>query len=175
MTHLTEDTLLARLADLGIAVTLYRHPPVFTVEESQSLRGEQPGAHCKNMFLKAKSGDLVLVTCREDRMMRIRDLEKEIGLRKLSFGKPDLLNEVLGVQPGSVTPMALFNDHAHRLRFVLDAQMMQEDVLNCHPLHNAATIAISTADVLRCAEASGHTPMLVDFDSLEEKARQAAA
>lgn len=175
MAHLTETTLLEKLTGLDIAFKLYRHPPLFTVDDSRALRGDMPGAHCKNMFLKAKSGALVLITCREDRKIRIRDLEKEIGLRKLSFGKPELLLEVLGVTPGAVTPMALFNDIAQQVQFVLDAQMMRSEIINCHPLQNAATIAISTTDLLRCAAESGHVAQMIDFDALEEKAISASA
>ncbi|MEL6583206.1 MAG: prolyl-tRNA synthetase associated domain-containing protein [Pseudomonadota bacterium] len=175
MTHHTEDTLLARLTDLGIAYTLHRHPPLFTVEDSKALRGDIPGAHCKNMFLKAKSGDLVLVTCRENRSIRIRDLEKLIGLRKLSFGKPDLLLEVLGVTPGAVTPLAVVNDAEARVHVILDQQLFAEPLLACHPLHNEATVAISTNDIRRILSTTGHAVTEVDFDALEEKAKEAAA
>ena len=117
---------------------------------------------------------MVLVTCREDRKIRICDLEKEIGLRKLSFGKPELLEEVLGVTPGAVTPMGLFNDTEKRVHFVLDAQMLDADILNCHPLHNEATIAISTSDLGTIWKATDHTPTIVDFDALEAKAAAVA-
>ena len=174
-TPLTEAELLACLTEMGIPYTHHTHPPLFTVEDSRALRGGLPGAHCKNMFLKAKSGDLILVTCEESRKIRIRDLEREIEQRKCSFAKPELLLEALGVTPGAVTPLALFNDKAQRVTFVMDAQLVEADILNCHPLHNAATVAIAMADMMRILKAIGHTPRLVDFDELEEKARQAAA
>ena len=95
----TEEQLFTRFEELGIETTTKRHPPVFTVEEAKSLRGELPGGHCKSLFLKDKKGALWLVVCLEDRRMDMKALQAAIGSGRLSFGKPDLLVEVLGVEP----------------------------------------------------------------------------
>ena len=84
-----------------------------------------------------------------------------IGSARLSFARPDLLREVLGVEPGAVTPFALINDTARRVTVVLDAEMMQANRLNCHPLHNSATTTIGTAGLLRFIQSCGHAPRLV--------------
>lgn len=178
-----EETILAALASLDIAVTLHRHPPLFTVADSVSLRGDLPGAHVKNMFLKDKKGGLWLVTCLEDRRIRISDLQKALGAPKMSFGKEELLWETLGVRPGAVTPLALWTDRAGQaarpdapmVRAVFDAALSESQLgagalVNCHPLHNQATVAFAAADLFRFAEACGHTPTLVDFGALEAAA-----
>ena len=165
---LTEDELIAILDDLGIEHQIHRHPPLFTVEDSKALRGDLPGEHVKNMFLKDKKGGLWLVTCLEERRFKIRDLEKALGAPKMSFGKPELLDEVLGVKPGAVTPFAIVNDReARQVRMILDAQMMAAETLNAHPLHNEATIALSAADLARFIEWCGVEPKSLDFDALE--------
>lgn len=161
----------------GIAYVHNTHPALFTVDESKELRGDLPGAHVKNMFLKDKKGQLWLVTCMEYRKIRIRDLEKQVGATKASFGKPELLWETLGIKPGAVSPFGLINDPDHRVNVVLDQQMLEVDPINAHPLHNEATTTLSNADFKRFFEVTGHTPVIVDFDALEEmeRARQAAA
>jgi Ala-tRNA(Pro) deacylase len=172
-----EAELYALLAANGISYVHHTHPPLFTVADSQSLRGELPGGHVKNMFMKDKKGAIWLATCLEDRQIRIRDLEKEIGAKNLSFGKEDLLWEVFGVRPGAVTPFGLINDRKdQRVRVALDAQMLERDPLNFHPLHNEATTAISKDGFLKFLALTGHAPVLVDFDRLEEleRARRAA-
>jgi Ala-tRNA(Pro) deacylase len=180
---MTDDTtagqaeLYALLDANGIAYTHHTHPPLFTVADSRSLRGELPGGHVKNMFMKDKRGAIWLATCLEDRQIRIRDLEKEIGARGLSFGREDLLWDVLGVRPGAVTPFGLINECApRRVSLALDAQMLERDPLNFHPLHNEATTTISRDGFLKFLTLTGHQPVLVDFDRLEalERARQAA-
>lgn len=171
-----EAELYALLDRHGIAYTHHTHPPLFTVEESRALRGELPGGHVKNMFMKDKKGTVWLATCLEDRQIRIRDLEKEIGAKNLSFGREELLWEVLGVRPGAVTPFGLINDREKRVRVVLDTGLMSHDPLNFHPLHNEATTAISRDGFLKFLSLTGHEPLMVDFDRLEEleRARRAA-
>jgi Ala-tRNA(Pro) deacylase len=168
--------LYALLEANGIAYSHHTHPALFTVEQSRSLRGELPGAHVKNMFMKDKKGAVWLATCLEDRQIRIRDLEKEIGAKGLSFGREDLLWELLGVRPGAVTPFGLINDTGHRVNLALDRQMLERDPINAHPLHNEATTAVAAAGLLKFFELTGHRPALVDFDRLEaqERARRAA-
>ncbi|MEM7177455.1 MAG: prolyl-tRNA synthetase associated domain-containing protein [Pseudomonadota bacterium] len=162
-----EAELYALLHAHGIVWTHNTHPPLFTVEDSKALRGDLPGAHVKNMFLKDKKGGLWLVTCLEHRRIRIRDLEKQIGARKASFGKPELLWETLGIRPGAVSPFGLINDPGHQVRVVLDQQMLAIDPINAHPLHNEATTSLSSADFRRFFEITGHDPIVVDFDALE--------
>jgi Ala-tRNA(Pro) deacylase len=117
----TEEDLFARLSELGIETETVRHPAVFTVEESKALRGDLPGGHTKNLFLKDKKGALWLVVALEDRPVDMKDLRRRIGSAPLSFGRPELLKEVLGIDPGSVTPFAVINDTENRVNVVLDA------------------------------------------------------
>ncbi len=162
-----EARLLARLDALGVGYARHAHPPLRTVEESRALRGTMQGAHCKNLFLKARKGGLWLAVCEEARAVRIKDLARAVGAKGFSFGSAELLGETLGVLPGAVTPLALVNDGAGRVRLILDAQMMRAEALNCHPLHNEATVALATADLRRVFADTGHEPVEVDFDALE--------
>lgn len=157
----TEQDLFDLLASLGVETETSRHPPVFTVEEAKAHRGNLSGAHTKNLFLKDKKGQLWLVVALEDRPVDLKDLRRRIGAASLSFGKPELLHDVLGVEPGSVTPFAVINDRDTRVRVVLDAEMMTSERLNYHPLTNAATTAVSPAGLLAFLRACGHEPLVV--------------
>ncbi len=170
----TPEDLFAFLDGLGIETETVTHPPLFTVEESRALRGELPGGHTKNLFLKDKKGRLFLVTCDESRTVNLKALEKAIGAARVSFGKPDLLREVLGLTPGAVTAFSLINDRAGpgaddapRVTFAIDASLLSHDVIQCHPLHNEATTAISPSDLMRFVDACGHSAIKIDFDALE--------
>jgi len=159
----TPEDLFARLETLGIETTTVRHPPLHTVEESRRLRGDIPGVHCKSLFLKDKKGALWLVVAPEDVPLDMKALSDRIGSARLSFGKPELLWEVLGVRPGAVTPFALINDGAQRVNVVLDAAMMRAPLLNYHPLTNEATTTIGSEDFLRFIAACGHRPYIVNL------------
>ena len=156
----TRQELQAFLDGLGIRTTTIEHPAVHTVSQAKQQRGRLPGAHCKNLFLKDRKDRLWLVVADEDRAIDMKQLRHRIGAHHLSFGKPDLLMEVLGVEPGSVTLLALINDTDRRVSVVIDATLMAADVLNCHPLVNTATTTLATADVLAFIRATGHEPMI---------------
>lgn len=159
-----EESLLARFAELGIAAETHRHPPLHTVEESKQLRGDLPGAHCKSLFLKDKKGAIWLIVACEDSAVDLKTLYKLIGSARLSFGKPELLWQVLGVRPGAVTPFGLINDAEKRVNVVLETGLAEHDIVNFHPLHNEATTAISGADLRRFIEALGFSAGSVDLD-----------
>jgi Ala-tRNA(Pro) deacylase len=152
----TPEDLFAHLAELGVETTTRRHAAVFTVEENKALRGDLPGGHCKSLFLKDKKGALWLVVALEDRAIDMKDLRRRIGAATLSFGKVELLAEVLGVAPGAVTPFGLINDRQLRVTVVLDSDMMALDRLNYHPLTNLATTTISAQGLLSFIASTGH-------------------
>jgi len=156
-----EQTLYARLRDLGIAWKAYEHVPVFTVEEAAIVNAVQPGGHTKNLFLKDKKGGLWLAVLRDDFRLDLNGLSKQIGAPRFSFGSGELLIATLGIPPGSVTPFALINDPEHKVRVVLDKAMLELDPINFHPLRNDRTIAVSAADLLKFIAACGHGPQIV--------------
>ena len=165
----TPDDLFTFLNELEIETTTVTHPPLHTVEESKALRGDLPGAHIKNLFLKDKKGRLFLLTCLENRTVNMKTLDKAIGSARLSFGKPDLLWETLGVRPGAVTPFSLINDRGaeKKVTFALDSALKESELIHAHPLHNEATTAISSDGLTKFIDACGHTALLVDFDASE--------
>ena len=162
---LTPEQLLQRLTELGIGHRTFEHPPVLTVEEARRHTAHLPGGHCKSLFLKDKQGGLWLLVCLDHRRIDMGRLAKAIGSPRLSFGKAELLEEVLGVAPGSVTPFALVNDRERRVQPLLDRAMLAHDELNYHPLTNRATTTIAAADLPRFLEACGHRPQIVDLDT----------
>jgi Ala-tRNA(Pro) deacylase len=167
----TRNDLMAYLAGLGISVATVEHPPLFTVEQSQALRGEIPGAHTKNLFLKDKKGALFLVTAEEDAAIDLKHIHHRIGASgRVSFGNPTLLMEVLGVPAGAVTPFGAINDTAGRVTVVLDAALIANALINCHPLENTATTTIAAAGLLAFLAATGHEPRIVAVSGVDSAA-----
>jgi Ala-tRNA(Pro) deacylase len=154
------NTLEARLAALGIATTTVEHEPVFTVEESASLRASLPGAHTKSLFLADPDGRLVLVVAKDETRVDLKALARRLAMGRFSFGKPGKLEAVLGVRPGSVTPFALINASAAEVTVVVDQAILDFAEVNCHPLENTATTRLATADLIRFIEACGHEPLV---------------
>jgi Ala-tRNA(Pro) deacylase len=159
-TAATRADLYNLLDRLRIETTTTEHAAVFTVAESDQLERELPGAHTKNLFLKDAKGRLFLIIAQAHTAIHLKQLHKTLECARLSFGSAALLVEVLGVQPGSVTAFAVMNDRACRVSVVVDASLMNFDVVNCHPLINTATTAIKRDDLLAFIRATGHEPLV---------------
>ena len=162
-----EEALFEQLDTLGVNHETHRHEPLFTVEESQALRGTLPGAHIKNLFLRDKKKNIWLVTALEDRQIDLKALRKTLQAKgNLSFGNAELLLEVLGVIPGAVTPFGVQNDREGRATMVLDQSILDHELVNAHPLRNDRTTAITPDGLLQFLESQHHAPVILDFDTL---------
>lgn len=158
----TPNELFAYLDDLGIQVTTVAHPPLFTVADAQALRGEIPGGHTKNLFLKDKKDNYFLVTVEEEAQVDLKQIHQIIGAAsRVSFGRPEALMELLGVSPGAVTAFGLINDEKGAVKFVVDSALVQHETINAHPLTNEATTSIRAADLLAFVRATGHEPAIL--------------
>ncbi|MFN3766421.1 MAG: prolyl-tRNA synthetase associated domain-containing protein [Aliihoeflea sp.] len=163
----TVDDLFGMLAELGIDVTTVEHPPLFTVGESQSLRGQIAGGHTKNLFLKDKKDRFFLVTVEEEAAVDLKQIHRVIGASsRVSFGKPEKLMEYLGVIPGAVTAFGAINDTGSNVTFVLDATLMAHETINAHPLVNTATTSIRADDLVRFLRATGHEPLILNVSTV---------
>lgn len=160
----TPDEVLSILSQMGVSTSTVRHPPLHTVAESQALRGEIPGAHTKNLFLKDKRDQHFLITAEESSAIDLKQIHHDIGAAsRVSFGRPEAMMELLGVKPGAVTVLGLVNDTEHRVRVVIDAALLRETVINVHPLTNEATTSIAPADLLRFLKNTGHEPLVLNL------------
>jgi len=158
----TTQDLMRYLDELGIEVKTFEHPPLFTVEESRSLRGKIPGAHTKNLFLKDKKDRLFLLTVEEEARLDLKTIHQLIGASgRVSFGSAEKLMAFLGVTPGSVTLFGVINDIERRVQVVLDEALVESEVINVHPLHNEATTSIRNVDLIRFLRSTGHEPAIL--------------
>lgn len=158
----TRSDLMAMFAELKIETTTLDHPPVFTVAESKDIKAAIPGGHTKNLFVKDKKDNVFLIVAEGDAAIDLKRVHEKIGAQgRVSFGKPELLMELMGLTPGSVTPFGVINDTSNRIKVVLDAPMLEHDILNYHPLLNDATTSIKRADLITFLKATGHDPLIV--------------
>ena len=163
----TSQHIIETVESLGIDTVYHEHDAVFTVEESKKIKNHIDGCGTKNLFLKNKKGVMVLVLAKHDTQVDLKGLSKRIGGGSLSFGKPDLLDEVLGVKPGSVTPLSLINDKDNRRisYFVLDKAITKYDYMNCHPMVNTATVVLKGSDLLKFIDHCGHEKLTLDLSN----------
>lgn len=162
----TSEELLKYLDQIGVSYEHHAHEAVFTVDEGADVKARIAGCHTKNLFLKDKKGNIVLVVAKDETRADLTALSKYLGMARFSFGNPDLLFEVLGVTPGSVTPFSLINDKDTQrvCRVVLDSAMMAHDVLNYHPLINTATISVLNEGFRSFLKECGHQIVICNLE-----------
>lgn len=162
----TPDDLFAFFDAHGVSHRTLEHPAVFRVDEGHDIKAQLPGGHTKNLFLKDGKGQIWMVCALGETRIDLKRLPEVIGSARLSFGSAELMQEVLGVTPGSVTIFALINDREHRVKLVLDAAMLVPEPINFHPLTNTATTAVSQAGLKTFLKALDITAQVVDFQRM---------
>src|SRR5881227_524727 len=156
-------SLEAFLREHGIAPERHAHPAVMTVEESERLVPTLPGAKTKNLFLRDKKGARhFLVTVPHDLAVDLNALGAALGAGRLGFASPERLMRHLGITPGSVSLLALVNDAAHAVEFVIDRRLWDADAVHAHPLVNNATLVIPHVQLERFLAATGHSVRIID-------------
>jgi Ala-tRNA(Pro) deacylase len=164
MAQVTPDELLKFLETRGIAAAVHRHPPVHTVEESRTLRGDIAGVHTKNLFVRDGKKRFFLLVTDEERKVSLKALSSRIGARGgLSFASAEALHEKLGIRPGAVSLFALINDPAGEVTVVLDQELRNATSINGHPLSNDCTIGVAPDGIVRFLEAVNHPVLWIDF------------
>ena len=160
---LSKEELIKLLDESNCDYEVKEHAPLFTVEDSKSLRGSILGAHSKNLFLKDAKGQFYLLSVEENTKVDLKKIMNFIGSKKLSFAKAEYLESILGIEPGSVSPFALINDVDKKVLFFLDKNFLNYEKLNFHPLVNTATINIATSDMIKFIEEKHNPIKYIDF------------
>ncbi len=163
------DGLLRLLEQQDVPFEYECHEQVLNMAESGALKLSLDGARCKNLLLRDKQGGLYLVVTTAHKSLDLSAVAKALNSKRLSFASADCLFDQLGVQPGSLSPLALVNDHAHKVHLVIDNDLVNEPVFLFHPLDSAATIALSRRNFEDFLLRIGHAPSWYDLE-----ARQAA-
>jgi Ala-tRNA(Pro) deacylase len=161
---LTPDDVLDFLARNQIEARTFNHPAVHTVAESQALRGDIPGAHTKNLFLRDGKKSYFLVSIEENTPVDLKGLRAKIGARGgLSFGSAEALYEHLGVLPGAVSLLAALNDTQGQVTVALDEALLAAPFVNCHPLTNEKTTSLTPERLLAFLALTGHEPLRISM------------
>tara|TARA_S200000501_G_scaffold156808_1_gene148001 strand:- start:81 stop:578 length:498 start_codon:yes stop_codon:yes gene_type:complete len=160
---LSKEELIKLLDESNCDYEVKEHAPLFTVEDSKSLRGSILGAHSKNLFLKDAKGQFYLLSVEENTKVDLKKIMNFIGSKKLSFAKAEYLESILGIEPGSVSPFALINDVDKKVLFFLDKNFLNYEKLNFHPLVNTATVNIATSDMIKFIEEKHNPIKYIDF------------
>ncbi len=152
-----EQKLYDYLASLSIPIETLTHTPAFTCDQAKEIKTGMP-THglIKNLFLKDKKKRYYLLCALYDTKIELKALAKAWQAPELRFARPDELETILGVKPGSVTLFALINDTQRTVQLILDEGIFAHDRIGLHPLRNDKTTLIAPRDAERFAIALGY-------------------
>lgn len=159
----SKDDLLKNLDKQEIIYKIYEHEPIFTVEQGEPLKKSIPGVHCRNLFLRDKKKRMFLITAANETKIDLKKLSSVLDCGRLSFGSAERLWDNLGIRQGSVNPFCIMNDTQGQVRIILDKYMMEQEVMNVHPMDNAFTIGLAPTDLTRFVESTNHEAEVVDL------------
>ena len=147
----------------NVSYERHDHQAVFTVEESKILSPELNGASTKNLFLRDKKGIRhFLVTVLEDKKVDLKALSYVLDSSRLSFASPERLKKHLGIEPGSVSLLALMKDSENNVEVFIDKEIWEDEAILCHPLVNTSTLVVPHKDMKSFLEKTGHGVRLIE-------------
>ena len=138
------------------------HPAVFTVAEADALNLPHPEAATKNLFLKDKKGRYFLLVARENASVNLKELQGSLGSAALHFASAESLLEILGLIPGSVSPLGILNDEDRCVEVAIDAEL-KDKLIAMHPNENTATIWMGEGELSRIISGHGNKIWFVEL------------
>ena len=158
------------LAEHHIEYERFDHPPVYTVEDVHRLARNLPGASIKNLFLREKKGlRHFLVVVPDDKRVDLKALSGILECGHVSFGSPERLKKHLGIEPGSVSLLAIVNDSDNAVEVVIDESLWKSEAFQFHPLINTSTLVIPHDSMMRFLRAAGHEVKIVKIEAQKKK------
>lgn len=163
----TPEDVFAVFDSLGIEHQTITHVPLYTVEEAKTVSYDDPGAHTKNLFLRNKKGKMFLLVVEQDHTVDLRGLRDKLKMTggQFAFASTDRLARFLGVVPGSVSPLALINDHGGAVQVFFQHSILTHEWIYLHPCRNTHSTRVRTKDLLKLLEHWNHPFTQIDFES----------
>lgn len=171
MNRADPQSICRLLETLCIPYRMVEHPATGAMEDLVAVEERLGVRICKNLFLCNRQKTVFyLLLIPADKRFKTSVVSKLIGSSRLSFGEEDKLYELLGVHPGSITPLGLVFDEAHQVNLLIDRKVLALEEIGMHPLVNTASIAMKTEDLMKVYfPFTGHEPQILDIPGETEE------
>ncbi len=153
---LGKEELLHWMAAQKLTFGYEEHERVLNMAESGTLRLTLHGARCKNLLVQDKQGQCYLIVTTADKSLDLAGTAKALGSKRMSFASAERMHDLLGVRPGSLSPLALANDKALSINLIVDSELAKEPTFLFHPLDSTATVSLPAGELERFLDGTGH-------------------
>lgn len=146
----------------GVTYEVTEHKAVYNMDELAEVELPYPEADAKNLFVRDdKKSSYYLITVRGSKRVDLQEFRKAYGTRRLSFASAEDLVRLLGLFPGSVTPLGLLNNTERNVKLFLDSDFADDDLIGVHPNENTATVWLKAGDLVRLIREHGNEVGLI--------------
>ena len=155
------------LNKLGVEFQRIDHEAAMTMEACAEVDKVLDATICKNLLLcNRQCTDFYLLMLVGEKHFKTSVFSKQIGSSRLSFAKPEYMEEFLDITPGSLSVLGLMNDKDHRVRLVIDEDVAKGEYFGCHPCINTSSLRLKTSDLLeKIIPAMDHEPTFVKIET----------
>ena len=148
----------------GVTYEVTEHKAVYNMDELAEVELPYPEADAKNLFVRDdKKSSYYLITVRGGTRVDLQEFRKSYGTRRLSFASAEDLERLLGLFPGSVTPLGLLNNTEKNVKLFLDSDFGDDDLIGVHPNENTATVWLKAGDLVRLIREHGNEVEAVEL------------
>ena len=146
------------LDKLGVPYGRVDHEAAMTMEACAEIDKAMDTAMCKNLFLcNRQCTDFYLLMLPGDKVFKTKELSKQIGSSRLSFGSGEYMEQLLDITPGSLSVLGLMNDKENKVQLLIDEELLSAEYIGCHPCVNTSSLKLKTEDLLNIIiPATGH-------------------
>lgn len=141
------------------------HGAVYTMDDLANINLPYPNCDAKNILVRDdKKANYYLITVKNNKRVDLKNFQIKHNTRRLSFASEDDLKKLMGLTPGSVTPLGLLNDDELKVQFFIDKDFFEESqIIGVHPNDNTATVWLKINDLLDIIKEHGNIVTLAMF------------
>ena len=151
----------------GVEYEVTEHKAVFNMAELDEVNLPYPECDAKNLFVRDdKKRNYYLITVNGDKRVNLKEFRKQNGTKPLTFASPEDLLAIMGLTPGSVTPLGVLNDTELRVHVFIDKDFLDEPhIIGVHPNDNTATVWLKAEELIKLMREHGNTVDVVELNS----------
>lgn len=153
-----------KLKELEIDFKIVDHPPAFTTEEADKYIEGHDGVRTKSMFLTdRKKKNFYLVILDDYKRLDMDRFKDIVGEKKVKMASENSLMEKMKLPAGTISPFGLLNNEDHDIKFFMDKEIADEEIMTFHPNTNDKTLFLKTKDLYKYLDNIGYEVNIIEL------------
>lgn len=153
-----------KLNELEIDFKIVDHPTAFTTEEADKYIEGHDGVRTKSMFLTdRKKKNFYLVILDDYKRLDMERFKDIVGEKKVKMASENSLMEKMKLPAGTVSPFGLLNNEDHDIKFFMDKEIADQEIMTFHPNTNEKTLFLKTKDLFKYLDNIGYEVNIIEL------------